>query len=114
MELSKFVGSLVGTGIGDSLGAGSEGFFVGHEVREIGGRYTDDTHMTIGVAESLIESKGFDGAHMIKTFIKNYEAEPWWGYGLGYLRCILRWRYRYNRSNDRSYSWSLLGYISYP
>ena len=45
--------------------------------------YTDDTHMTIGVAESLIESKGFDGEHMAQTFIKNYEAEPWRGYGPG-------------------------------
>jgi poly(ADP-ribose) glycohydrolase ARH3 len=45
--------------------------------------YTDDTHMTIGIAESLIESEGFDGEHMAKTFIKNYEAEPWRGYGPG-------------------------------
>jgi poly(ADP-ribose) glycohydrolase ARH3 len=45
--------------------------------------YTDDTHMTIGIAESLIESKGFDGEHMAQTFIKNYEAEPWRGYGPG-------------------------------
>jgi len=45
--------------------------------------YTDDTHMTIGVAESLIESKGFDGEHMTQTFIKNYEVEPWRGYGPG-------------------------------
>ncbi len=45
--------------------------------------YTDDTHMTIGVAESLIASKGFDGEHMAQTFIKNYEIEPWRGYGAG-------------------------------
>ncbi|MEA1963681.1 MAG: ADP-ribosylglycohydrolase family protein [Candidatus Aerophobetes bacterium] len=83
MELSKFIGSLVGTGIGDSLGAGSEGFFGYREVREIGNRYTDDTHMMIGVAESLIEKRGFNGEHMVKTFIKNYEAEPWRGYGPG-------------------------------
>jgi len=45
--------------------------------------YTDDTHMTIGIAESLIENKGFDGEHMAQTFIKNYDAEPWRGYGPG-------------------------------
>ena len=45
--------------------------------------YTDDTHMTIGVVESLIQSRGFDGEHMAQTFIKNYEAEPWRGYGPG-------------------------------
>jgi poly(ADP-ribose) glycohydrolase ARH3 len=45
--------------------------------------YTDDTHMTIGVAESLVENQGFDGEHMAQTFIRNYEAEPWRGYGPG-------------------------------
>lgn len=45
--------------------------------------YTDDTNMTIGVVESLIQSRGFDGEHMAQTFIKNYEAEPWRGYGPG-------------------------------
>lgn len=45
--------------------------------------YTDDTHMTIGIAESLVESKGFNGEHMTQTFIRNYEAEPWRGYGPG-------------------------------
>lgn len=45
--------------------------------------YTDDTHMTIAVVESLIQSRGFDGEHMAQTFIKNYEAEPWRGYGPG-------------------------------
>ena len=67
---SKFLGSLVGTAIGDSLGAG-------------GTRYTDDTAMMIGVAESLIDNKGFNAENMTQTFIKNYEAEPWRGYGFG-------------------------------
>jgi len=83
MELSKFIGSLGGTGVGDSLGARSEGSFMPREVSQIGNRYTDDTHMMIGVAGSLVESKGFNAKHMINTFIKNYEAEPWRGYGPG-------------------------------
>lgn len=29
--------------------------------------------MMMGVAESLIECKGFDGEHMAKVFIENYE-----------------------------------------
>lgn len=111
MELSKFVGSLVGTGIGDSLGAGSEGFFVCHEVREISGRYTDDTHMTIGVAESLIESKGFDGEHMIKTFIKNYEAEPWRGYGPGPPRVfrLIKQGESWHKASEKLYSGGSFG-----
>ena len=83
ITLAKFVGSLVGTAIGDSLGADREGFFGFREVREIGHRYTDDTAMMIGVAESLIQCRGFDGEHMAKTFIKNYEIEPRRGYGPG-------------------------------
>lgn len=67
---SKFIGSLVGAGLGDMLGAG-------------GLRYTDDTAMMIGIAESLIETKGFDADDMAQTLAKNYEAEPWRGYGPG-------------------------------
>ena len=83
ITLAKFVGSLIGTAIGDSLGAGREGFSGFKKVREVGTRYTDDTAMMIGVAESLIQCQGFDGEHMAKTFIRNYEREPWRGYGAG-------------------------------
>jgi poly(ADP-ribose) glycohydrolase ARH3 len=87
---SKFLGCLVGTAIGDALGARREGRGMSRskDIVSLAEKleqliYTDDTHMTIGIAESLIESKGFDGEHMAQTFIKNYEAEPWRGYGPG-------------------------------
>jgi poly(ADP-ribose) glycohydrolase ARH3 len=87
---SKFLGCLVGTAIGDALGARREGRGMARseDIASLAERleqliYTDDTHMTIGIAESLIESKGFNGEHMAQTFIKNYEAEPWRGYGPG-------------------------------
>jgi len=87
---SKFLGCLIGTAIGDSLGARREGRGMSRseDIVSLAEKleqliYTDDTHMTIGITESLIESKGFDGEHMAQTFIKNYEAEPWRGYGPG-------------------------------
>lgn len=87
----KFRGAMLGAIIGDALGAPFEGsgpihrsFFhrwessVPHPLR-----YTDDGHMTLGVASSLVESRGFDGARMAKTLLRRYHDEPWRGYGNG-------------------------------
>jgi poly(ADP-ribose) glycohydrolase ARH3 len=84
MLRSKFIGCLVGSAIGDALGSSFEGsWFSEAKIESFSGRWTDDTHMMIGVAESLIEKEGFDGSHMAQTFIKNYEREPWRGYASG-------------------------------
>jgi len=87
---SKFLGSLVGTGVGDALGAGLEGrrWVDQEQVDALAKRqatltYTDDTHMMIGIAESLVECGGFDGEHMSRRFMENYRREPWRGYGPG-------------------------------
>ncbi len=80
-NLSKFIGSLIGTAVGDSLGARREGASDFQEVLEIGPRYTDDTAMMIGVAESLAEVRGFHYYHMAERLIQNYEREPWRRYG---------------------------------
>jgi len=86
----KFLGSLLGVALGDAIGASWEGHRTAakHEIELIARishplRYTDDTHMTIGMAESLIECHGFDGKHMAERFIDNYSKEPWRGYGPG-------------------------------
>jgi poly(ADP-ribose) glycohydrolase ARH3 len=83
---------MLGTMIGDVLGAPFEGAPAEY-VRACWGskqqvceriehaRYTDDTQMMIGVAESLIACGGFDGAHMARRFAENYE--PHRGYGAG-------------------------------
>lgn len=93
----KFRGCLVGLALGDALGAPFEGaravsraeVYAAAERRKIL-RYTDDTHMAIGVAESLIACRGFDGSHMADTFVRNYEREPWRGYGPGPPRVFQR------------------------
>jgi len=87
----KFVGCLVGSAVGDALGSSLEGLWISEvKIKEFSGRWTDDTHMMIGVAESLIENEGFNGNHMAKTFIKNYEREPWRGYASGPPQ-VFRW-----------------------
>jgi poly(ADP-ribose) glycohydrolase ARH3 len=110
---SKFLGSMVGTAVGDALGAPFEGWWGGGE-KEIEDRadkqstlqYTDDTHMMIGVAQSLIEKKGFDGQHMAHTFIQNYDREPYRGYGPGPPRIF--------RSIKSGEAWDKAAEKSYP
>ena len=80
-ELSKFIGCLVGTAIGDSLGARRAGSPEHVEVADLAPRYTDDTAMTIAVAESLVEYKDFHYWHMAERILKLYEQEPWRRYG---------------------------------
>ncbi len=94
----KFLGCLIGAAIGDAVGQaiGTTIYEFEEEDRLVSSdeiqaltkvlpalRYTDDTHMTIGVAESLITCKGFDGSHMVQRFIANYDNEPWRGYATG-------------------------------
>jgi len=101
---SKFIGALLGTAIGDALGAPLEGWSSARVVKVygdagrlelVGGRYTDDTEQMIGVAESLVRHAGFDGADMARTLVRN--MNPKRGYGPGSraaferLRAGARW-----------------------
>jgi poly(ADP-ribose) glycohydrolase ARH3 len=86
----KFLGALVGTATGDAVGAFFEGKLQAEPERIVriadtqdALRYTDDTHMMIGVAESLVANNGFNGKHMAYRFMERYESEPWRGYGPG-------------------------------
>lgn len=83
---SRFVGALLGTFVGDALGAPVEtwsaeriaespvGLLGGGPVPAGSARYTDDTQMMIGVAESLVEVGGFDGQDMARRFAENFES----------------------------------------
>ena len=89
MLLEKFRGALLGVAVGDALGAPVESFdgasarrfYEKRGWKMVSGKYTDDTEMTIGVAESLIACKGFNGAHLAQQFLRNYNESR--GYGPG-------------------------------
>lgn len=85
-----FRGAIVGTAVGDALGAPFEGRrhpppSAIHAWAESSEplRWTDDTHLTIGVAASLGSIGDLDCDDMAARFASNYEAEPWRGYGAG-------------------------------
>jgi poly(ADP-ribose) glycohydrolase ARH3 len=109
---SKFLGALVGTGVGDAVGAGFEGWHAAEaemvkavaDEREVL-MYTDDTHMMIGMAESLVAREGFDGEHMALTFMRNYEREPWRGYGPGppHIFRMIRAGEAWNKAAEKVY-----------
>jgi poly(ADP-ribose) glycohydrolase ARH3 len=94
----KFIGSLLGTFLGDALGMPVEGYS-NHIIKSQYGRvdqmmearlgkgtYTDDTEMMIATAESLIACKGFDGKNMAQYFLNNFHPER--GYGAGTIRAL--------------------------
>lgn len=98
----RFLGCLFGQALGDALGAPFEGYpadFVFwtfgpvHELLEQSSievlRYTDDTQMMIGVAETLVTHGEIDQDTLAQRFAENYEPER--GYGRGarqILECI--------------------------
>lgn len=106
----KFVGAILGTMVGDALGAPVEewpcdrlngfldtlpglteqeqeeyvstfGLITGFPVPPGSARYTDDTEMTLGVAESLVAMRGLNEADMARRFATNLDGMR--GYGAG-------------------------------
>jgi poly(ADP-ribose) glycohydrolase ARH3 len=85
---SKFIGGMVGSALGDAIGElafmyPQEAFLrsVLDQLSEF--RYTDDTAMAIGLAESIIKAGGIDEQNLGKTFADNFAREPWRGYASG-------------------------------
>ncbi len=95
----RFAGCLLGQAVGDALGSPYEGlpadfiFWTYGPVRELFDRhpaevlrYTDDTQMMIGVAETLIDCGEIDGEALLRRFAENYQPER--GYGTGARRIL--------------------------
>ncbi len=81
---------MLGAAIGDGIGARFEGSRSVDEdrLRQFVEsteplRYTDDTHMAIGLAQSILDRGGLEEAHTASVFARNYAREPWRGYGAG-------------------------------
>ena len=93
-----FAGALLGTFCGDALGMPVEGKTADQIRTEHGriadllearlgrGTYTDDTEMMIGVAESLLRRRGFDGQDMARALADHFDEAR--GYGLGAQKAI--------------------------
>jgi poly(ADP-ribose) glycohydrolase ARH3 len=85
---AKFLGAMVGSAIGDAIG--ELAFRVSDRERltayvetipEL--RYTDDTAMAIGLAESVTRETRINQEALGRTFTRNFLREPWRGYASG-------------------------------
>lgn len=94
----QFRGALVGVAVGDCLGAPFEGhpgpvspeLFAGVETSDHPLSYTDDTAMTLALAESLLACDGLDLDHLASAFAASFRAEPHRGYGAGAADLLAR------------------------
>jgi poly(ADP-ribose) glycohydrolase ARH3 len=84
-----FVGSLLGTAIGDALGRPVKGWSASRIAREHGqvrdmlghprGRYTEDTEMMIVLAEWLLEEPHLDGEGLARRLRARYDPDRDYG-----------------------------------
>ncbi len=104
----KFLGSILGSVIGDSLGAQFEGYPFSEipleylksliDQPELNvGKYTDDTQMMKGLLESLINNNGLDCGDLAQTFVNNFDMNR--GYGIGTIKVLAKIRQGINRNN---------------
>jgi len=82
------MGSMIGSALGDAIGELAFRYRTKEELcaqleRSNELRYTDDTAMAIGLAESLATRGDIDPQDLGDTFRKNFLKEPWRGYASG-------------------------------
>jgi len=85
---AKYLGGMVGSALGDAIGQlafyypEKEGLYSQLDrLQEF--RYTDDSAMSIGLAESILKKGDLDQQDLGETFRKNFQREPWRGYASG-------------------------------
>jgi poly(ADP-ribose) glycohydrolase ARH3 len=90
---SRFVGTLLGLALGDALGAPFEGGIVERGLWRLIGktrdnrmRWTDDTQMTLDLAESLLACGRLDQDDVAQRFARGYRWSR--GYGPGAARVL--------------------------
>ena len=84
----KFSGCMLGSALGDAIGELAFRFPEAGRLRAAIAaapvlRYTDDTAMAMGLAESLAERGDLDLLHLGRTFHRYFDREPWRGYASG-------------------------------
>ncbi len=85
---AKYLGGMVGSTLGDAIGElafrypSKESLCIQlDQLKEF--RYTDDSAMSIGLAESILKKGFLDQQDLGETFRLNFEREPWRGYASG-------------------------------
>ncbi|MBL42531.1 MAG: hypothetical protein CMM49_07725 [Rhodospirillaceae bacterium] len=81
----KFLGVLVGGAVGDSIGELAAVHIAKESLQDWLNegdtlRYTDDTAMSIGLAEAIIQNQSVNEKIIGEKFQKNYAKEPWRSY----------------------------------
>ena len=89
---TKYTGCFLGLVIGDVYGAPYEGGPVERLLWKLIGktkegklRYTDDTQMSIDLANSFLQNKGINQKHLATTFADNYQWSRGYGPGAAWL-----------------------------
>jgi len=93
----KFKGAILGCFLGDAFGSGFEGmnpekamFHLGNLSKKFTRNYTDDTDMTLALAESIIQSSGMSPEDIAKQFSLSCDLTR--GYAIGTIKAVLALR----------------------